>query len=141
MQPDTARGTITVQSQTITLNSGNDAQTVCINSPITNIQYAIGGTGNGASVSGLPPGVTGSYSGGLFIISGSPTSAAGSPYTYTVTTSGTSCAPATITGTITVTAAASLALTSGPGTNPQTACKGTLLPILLMQLIMQRALL
>ena len=123
-EPDTARGTITVQSQSITLNSGNDAQTVCINAAISNIQYTIGGTGNGASVSGLPPGVSGTYNSGLFIISGSPISAAGSPYTYTVTTSGASCAVASITGTITVTPAAVITLTSGAGTNPQTACKG-----------------
>ena len=120
--PITVSGTITVQSQTITLNSGNDAQTVCINSPIANIQYAVGGTGNGATVSGLPPGVTGVYNSGLFIISGSPTSAAASPYTYTVTTSGTACATVSVTGTITVTPAASISLSSG--TNPQTVCKG-----------------
>ena len=121
--PVTFNGTITVTSQTITLNSANNTQTVCINSPIANIQYTVGGTGSGATVTGLPPGVTGSYNSGLFIISGSPTSAAGSPYTYMVTTSGT-CATATATGTITVTPGASFTLTSGAATNPQTVCKG-----------------
>ncbi len=93
--------------------------------PIANIQYTIGGTGNGATVTGLPPGVTGNFSGGLFIISGSPTSAAGSPYTYTVTSSGTSCATTSLTGTITVTPAATISLSSG--TTPQTVCKGAAL--------------
>ena len=68
--------------------------------------------------------MTGNYvGGGSFVIKGTPTSAAGSPYTYTVTTSGTSCTPAVITGTITVTPAAAISLTSGA--NPLTLCKGT----------------
>ncbi len=120
--PATFNGTITVTSQTITLNSGNNTQAVCISSPITNIQYTIGGTANNASVTGLPPGVTGTYNSGLFIISGSPTSAAGSPYNYTVTTSGT-CTAVTATGTITVAPAATLTLTSGAGSDGQTVCK------------------
>ena len=119
--PVTMTGAITVQSQTITLNTANASQTVCLNAPIANIQYTVGGTGTNASVSGLPPGVSGNFSGGLFIISGSPVSAAGSPYNYTVTTTGT-CSPVTATGTITVTPAASISLASG--TNPQTVCKG-----------------
>ena len=128
-KPDTATGTITVQSQTITLNSGNNTQNICINAPITNIQYTVGGTGTGASVSGLPPGVTGTYSSGFFIISGAPTSAAGSPYNYTVTTSG-ACGAVTATGTITITPGASLTLTSGAGTNPETACSnGAIIPV------------
>jgi len=124
--PDTAKGTITVQSQTITDNSGNSVQTVCVNSAITNIVYAIGGTATGATVTGLPPGVTGTYNSGLFIIKGTPTSAVGSPYTYTVTTSG-SCSPVTTTGTITVTPAATLTLTSAAGTDSQIVCKGSAL--------------
>ena len=83
-------GTITVQSQTITLNSANSTQTVCINSPIANIQYTTGGTVTGASVSILPAGsgLSGSYISGLFIISGSP--AAAGTFNYTVSTSGSS---------------------------------------------------
>ncbi|MBV9962006.1 MAG: T9SS type A sorting domain-containing protein [Parafilimonas sp.] len=122
--PDTATGTITVQSQTITLTSANSAQTLCVNSAINNIIYTIGGTATGATVTGLPPGVTGTYNSGLFVIKGTPTSATGSPYTYTVTTSG-SCSPVTTTGIITVTPAATLTLTSAPGTDSQTVCKGS----------------
>src|SRR6185295_11612145 len=77
-------------------------------------------------VSGLPPGVTGIFNGGFFIISGTPTSSAGSPYNYTVTTSG-SCGAVTATGIITITPAAGLTLTSAPGTNAQTICSNTLI--------------
>ena len=122
--PATISGTITVQSQTITLNSGNSTQTVCINASIVNIQYTIGAPGNNASLNVLPAGsgFTGTYAGGLFVISGS--SAVAGTFNYTVTTAGTSCTPATATGTITVTPAASLTLTSAASTNPQSVCKG-----------------
>ena len=122
--PDTAKGTITVQSQTITLISADSAQTLCVNSAISNIIYTIGGTATGATVSGLPPGVTGTYNSGLFVIKGTPTSAAGSPYTYTVTTSG-SCNPVSTTGIITVTPAATLTLISAAGTDSQSVCKSS----------------
>ena len=90
--PVTISGDITVQSQTITLRSGdNDNQTVCINSPIANIRYDVGGAATGATITGLPTGVTGTYNSGIFTIAGTPTDATGSPYTYTITTSGASC--------------------------------------------------
>ena len=59
---------------TITLTSvpGTEAQTVCVNTPITDITYTIGGGGTGAGVTGLPTGVTGSYLAGVFTITGSP---------------------------------------------------------------------
>ena len=40
-------GTITIQSQTIMLNAGsnNNPAPVCINTPITSINYTVGGTG------------------------------------------------------------------------------------------------
>ncbi|MGH7249613.1 MAG: beta strand repeat-containing protein, partial [Minisyncoccia bacterium] len=119
--PVTVSGTITVQQQTITLNSANKDQTVCINQPISNIQFTVGGTATGASVSGLPAGVTGTYNSGFFIISGTPT--ASGTFTYIATTSGT-CAAVTATGTITVTPAASLNLSSGAGSDAQVACNG-----------------
>ncbi|CAN5478573.1 hypothetical protein BH11BAC3_BH11BAC3_00270 [soil metagenome] len=122
--PVTFTGTITVTSQTITLNTAvaTTSQTVCITDPIVNIQYTVGGTGNGATVTGLPPGVTGSFNSGFFVISGAPTSAAGSPYSYTVTTSGPSCTPVSAVGTITVTPAATITLSSAAGTGSQTVC-------------------
>ncbi|SCX17224.1 PKD domain-containing protein, partial [Flavobacterium saliperosum] len=85
---------------TLTSLAGTTNQVVCVNNPISTITYAVGGGATGASVSGLPTGVTGSYSAGVFTISGTPTVAG--TFNYTVTTSG-GCTPAaTATGTITV---------------------------------------
>ena len=99
-------GTITVQSQTITLNSApaTTAQTLCNGSLLTNIQYTVGGSGTGATAAGLPPGISGIYNSGFFIISGTPAGATGT-YNYTVTTSGT-CGAAIATGSVTITPAA-----------------------------------
>lgn len=111
-------GSITVKHQTITLISGvgTDAQSPCLNTSITDIAYLIGGSANDATVSGLPAGVTYSYSLGTLTISGTPT-VAGS-YTYTVTSSG-DCDPASVNGSINV-LTQSIALTSG--NNNQTLC-------------------
>ncbi|MBB3836745.1 putative extracellular nuclease [Runella defluvii] len=109
---------------TIALSSavGSNVQTVCATTAITPITYAIGGGGTGATVSGLPDGVTGSFNAGVFTISGSPTTAVGSPFNYTVTTSG-GCSPAvTATGTITVNPVHTLTLTSATATSNQTLC-------------------
>src|SRR5690606_16010315 len=70
-------GTITVNANsTISLSSvaGTDAQTVCINIPISVVSYVIGGDGTGASITAgaLPDGVTGSYNDGVFTITGTP---------------------------------------------------------------------
>ena len=85
-RPDTAYGTITVQNQTITLNSGPATQTVCVNTGITTVIYTLGGTATGASITlgALPAGVTGFVSGTSFIISGTPT--ATGTFNYTITT-------------------------------------------------------
>ncbi|HQW83602.1 MAG TPA: PKD domain-containing protein, partial [Ferruginibacter sp.] len=55
---------------TITLTSaiGTNSQTVCINNPITNITYAIGGSGTGGTITGLPAGVTGNFAGSVVTI-------------------------------------------------------------------------
>ncbi len=118
----TATGTITVSAfATITLTSAaaTAAQTVCINAPITNITYGIGGGGTGASATGLPAGVTGTYATGVFTISGTP-SVSGT-FNYTVTTSG-GCGSSTATGTITVSVASTISLTSAAATANQTVC-------------------
>ncbi|MES2555705.1 MAG: gliding motility-associated C-terminal domain-containing protein [Bacteroidota bacterium] len=122
---DTAYGTITVTPDaTIVLTSaaGTDAQNVCENTAITNIDYLIGGGGTGATFSGLPAGVSGSFSGGVATISGTPTLAG--VYSYTVNTTG-SCVQTMATGSITVTVGSSAVLTSGAGTDSQSVCVQT----------------
>ena len=118
----TATGTITLTpNATIALSSaaGTDSQTKCINTAITNIGYTIGGSGFGASATGLPAGVAGSYTGGNFTISGTPT--VSGTFNYTVTAVG-PCSSATANGTITVNAIPTIARTSATGTDNQTKC-------------------
>ncbi len=112
--PATTTGTITVTPLN-TIAAGT-SQTVCINSAITNITLATTGA-TGATFTGLPAGVTGSWAGNVATISGTPTVAG--TFNYTVTTTG-GCPPATTTGTITVTPLNTIAA----GTN-QTVCTNT----------------
>lgn len=110
---------------TITLTSavGTNSQSRCINTALTDITYSITGGGvTGASVTGLPAGVTSGFAAGVLTINGAPT-ASGS-YTYTVTTTGGSCV-STTTGTITVSALPNISLTSAAGTSNQSICRGT----------------
>ena len=112
-------------NSTISLTSApaTASQTKCINTAITSIVYAIGGAGNGASVTGaLPTGVTGSYSAGVFTISGVATESG--TFNYTVTTSG-PCVNNALSGTITISPNATVGLTSSPGTDAQSVCKNT----------------
>ncbi len=84
----------------LTSASGTDTQTLCNNSAITNITYSTT-VATGATFSGLPTGVSGSWSANVVTISGTPT-VAGS-YSYTVTLTG-GCGNITATGSITATA-------------------------------------
>jgi hypothetical protein len=74
------------------------SQSICSGSGIAPITYAIGGTATGGTVSGLPSGVSGTFSAGVFTISGTPL-ATGS-FNYTVTTTTSNCTNATASGTI-----------------------------------------
>src|SRR5207249_11349874 len=112
----TATGTITVTpNNTITLTSavGTDAQTICINTAITNITYATTGA-TGATFSGLPAGVSGSWAANVGTISDTPT--ASGTFNYTVTLTG-GCGVVTATGTITIRPNNTITLTSTVGTN------------------------
>ncbi len=123
---------ITGQTVTVTITAdgtivrtsavGTDNQTLCINTPLTNITYAVGGSGNGGSVAGLPAGVTGVYAGGVITISGTPTVAGVFP--YTVSTTG-PCVTPQATGTITVTGDGTIILSSAAGSDNQTLCINT----------------
>ena len=115
-------GTIIINpNATISLTSAaaTTAQTLCENTAITNITYSIGTGGTGATVTGLPAGVSGSFAGGIFTISGTAT--ASGPFSYTVTTTG-GCSSASLSGTITVNPDVTIALTSAAGTEAQTVC-------------------
>ena len=117
-------GTISVTpNNTIILTSaaGTDHQTVCVNNPITDISYATTGA-SGASFSGLPAGVSGSWAGNVITIHGIP-STPGS-YTYTISLSG-GCGLVTKTGTITVSPDNSISLSSAAGTDNQAKCVNT----------------
>ena len=110
---------------TIALSSavGTNNQTLCINTPLTNITYATTGA-TGATVTGLPAGVTGSWAADVVTISGTPTVAG--TFNYTVTLTG-GCGNITATGTITVIANNTIALTSAVNTDNQTLCINTAL--------------
>ena len=120
----TATGTIAVNINTITLSSaaGTIAQTLCRNTAITNITYSTT-RATGATFSGLPAGVSGSWLSNVVTISGTPT-VAGS-YSYTVTLTG-GCGTVTTTGTIAVNIN-TITLGSAAGTNAQTLCNYTAL--------------
>ncbi|HTB53575.1 MAG TPA: hypothetical protein VK718_12465 [Ferruginibacter sp.] len=105
--------------------AGSDSQTVFMNSPISPITYgitfdAVGDTTN-FTVTGLPLGITGYYSGGVFSITGTPTTTLGSPFTYTVNPIGSACQGiSVVTGRIVVDTCAAINLSSAAGTDSQT---------------------
>jgi hypothetical protein len=95
---------ISAQTIVLTTTTGSDYQTICENSAITPIEYAVG---NGATdafiVSGsLPTGVVGTFSAGVFTIIGTPTSTG--VFQYTVSTIGGVNTAVTLGGAITVNA-------------------------------------
>jgi gliding motility-associated-like protein len=97
-----ATGTITVTpNNTVTLSSasGTNPQTRCINTAIATITFATtGATGIGSST-GLPPGVTASWSNNIITISGTPTAAG--TFNYAIPLVG-GCGTLNATGTIIV---------------------------------------
>src|SRR4029079_6738573 len=105
-------------NSTLSLTAGSASQTLCINTALTTIKYTIGGGATGASITSgsLPAGVTGSFSGGVFTISGTPSVSGTFP--YTVTSSG-PCINPSLSGTITVNANSTVTLSSAAGTNAQ----------------------
>ena len=100
----TASGIITVQpDHTIVLATGNINQSVCVNTPIDDITYTIGGGAAGFTVTGLPPGVTSAITGNTITISGTPTTTAGGPiFNFSITTTGNTCLTANAIGSIKV---------------------------------------
>uniref|UniRef100_UPI002869F71F choice-of-anchor L domain-containing protein n=1 Tax=Flavobacterium sp. TaxID=239 RepID=UPI002869F71F len=76
---------VSIEACTCTVTASSSLQTVCVNTPITAITYtsSTGATAGSVPIADLPPGVTGSFSGNTFTISGTPTVVGN--YTFTVT--------------------------------------------------------
>jgi hypothetical protein len=95
---------------TLTSAAGTNAQTVCLGTAITNITYSTV-SATGATVSGLPAGVSGSWASNAVTISGTPT--ASGTFNYTVTLTGCTGGTGTASGSIAVTAPAVAGTLSG----------------------------
>ena len=115
---------ISTVTSSIVLSSaaGTNSQSVCNSTPITNITYATT-QATGATVTGLPTGVSGTWNNNVVTISGTPTQAG--TFNYTVTLDG-GCKPTTAQGTMVVNLTNNtISLTSGSGTNNQSSCRNS----------------
>jgi len=115
---------ISTVTNSIVLSSaaGTNSQSICNNTAITNITYATTGA-TGATFTGLPTGVTGTWNNNVVTISGTPTQAG--TFNYTVTLVG-GCNPTTVQGTLVVNLTNNtITLTSAAGTNSQSSCKNS----------------
>ena len=120
----TKTGTIKVNAlNTIGLSSavGTESQIVCISTPITNLTYATI-TATGATSTTLPAGLNGSWSAGVYTVSGTPTVAG--TYSFTITTTG-GCGVASTTASLVVTPNNTITQSSASGTDSQTVCINT----------------
>jgi hypothetical protein len=113
-----ATGTITVSvNNTVGNASGGNNRTACINSAITTISRTTTGATGIGTPTGLPNGVTASWSNDVITVSGTPT-ASGS-FNYSIPLIG-GCGSINATGTITVTAVPTGTISGGT-----TVCSGT----------------
>jgi hypothetical protein len=92
-----AVGTITVVA-TGTVGAASSSPSLCINTPLTDITHSTSSVTGIDTPSGLPPGVTATWSNQTITISGTPTTAG--TFNYTIPVIG--CSGPTATGTITV---------------------------------------
>jgi gliding motility-associated-like protein len=95
--PTFVEGKIVVKEPTVipTNVSGSTTQTICANTAIKTVLYAIGGTATGAIISTLPLGLKGTFNDTtkIFKIEGTPNAQLpAKTYNYTVTTTGGVCA-------------------------------------------------
>lgn len=111
-----------IPSIILTSNANTINQTLCVNSPIETITYSTTGA-TGADFSGLPSGVTGSWSANVITISGIPLAAALFNYTVSLTDG---CSPITSNGILSV----NPSITSNFAAIPD-LCSGEIAPTLL----------
>src|SRR5690606_12396297 len=100
-----ATDTVTIKvlsNATISTPTNINPPTFCINTALDPIEFTIGGAGTGATATGLPAGVTGSFSNGKYTLTGTPT--ASGTFSNTITSTGNCNDQTTRTGTITVSA-------------------------------------
>ncbi|MFN8243747.1 MAG: PKD domain-containing protein [Ferruginibacter sp.] len=114
--------TLTLSSATATTD-----QELCVNNPILDIKYIIGGGATGVTVTGLPPGVGYTLVGSLLTIQGIPTLAQPTAYSYQVVTTGNTCVKASATGKILVKPDHTLILNAVSGNPVQRVCINTLI--------------
>jgi hypothetical protein len=111
-----ATGTIIVTPDN-TAGSASSSPTLCVNFPLTNITHTTTGATGIGTATGLPSGVTASWSSNTITISGTPT--ASGTFSYTIPLSG-GCGTVNATGTITVTENN----TSGTIAGDESGCSG-----------------
>ncbi|WP_178985012.1 BspA family leucine-rich repeat surface protein [Winogradskyella helgolandensis] len=97
----------------MTSDPGTDNQTVCQNSAITDITFDVGGGLTGPSSTGLPAGLTTSFDGLEYVISGTPTVTG--TFNYTISTTA-NCGNKTYSGTIIVNPEPVVTITTAPAT-------------------------
>ncbi len=128
-------GTITVlELPTLTQDlAGIEIQTLCQTQAISDITYTVGGSATGATATGLPNGITGTFNSGVFTVSGTATEFG--VFNFTVYTTGSSCGSPILTGTLTIDGPPQLVLTSPALTDSQEVCLNTSLNTLLYVLL------
>jgi gliding motility-associated-like protein len=120
----TTNGTLIITDlNTIVLTSSlaTTNQTLCINDALVAIDYTTTGA-TGATFTGLPSGVSGTWNNNSITISGAPTQSG--TFNYTVTTTG-GCGTLTQTGTFIISPNNTITLTSAIATTNQTICENT----------------
>ena len=101
-------------------NQSTMSQTGCVNAPLDAIEIAVGGGATNAILTGsIPAGVTTSFDGAIFTISGIPSQTG--LFNFTVSTQGSTCSEAVISGSIEI-VSPFINLVSSPFTNNQTIC-------------------
>jgi hypothetical protein len=138
---ESAYGTISVALDaqlSLDLSSGDTTQVLCEDSPLEPIIFNVSGGATGASVTGLPSGVSATYdsTAKVLIVEGTPSDNVSQEkkYNYTVITSGSNCTEQVLNGAITVKPLAQLTLLPTSGSLGQILCEGEAIEPILISL-------